>query len=1120
MNKYLKEYKVSDYFEFSNIYTWKLRLKDFELIHIDDNCKEITGYDPLHFLNKSIRWVDIIHPDDLENYYQLRSTISSNAMVEIEYRAKHQNGEYKWFNNKYIVVDFPNPDDSIIVGMTTDISENKKVETYFEHRIKLEEILARTSASFVKIDHTDFDSHVLKVLENIGSFANADRAYIFLYNNECMSNTHEWVAEGVSEEKDNLQDIPIEAVPWWNQMMQDDEIIYLSTLDDLPPEAVVEKEALSAQNIKSLLVVPLSYDSEVIGFMGFDAVKTYMEWSMQDLTLLRTIAEITASAIKRIEQAEKLRESDSRFRQMADNISEVFYLTDPIANKVLFISKAFEDVWGISVETLYERMPAFVETIDDEYKEHVIDMLQRQAKGEQTDIEYKINRPDGTQRWIRDRAYPIYDENNKVFRISGIADDITKYKIKEEELRSSEEHYRSLIESSDAIIMLFNRQHEITFVNRVTIDKFNTNYKDIIGKKIEDLLISEDIERYKGTFEHVFETKETLVLETELNINGEKIWTRNSIVPIRDNNGEAAQLLINSLDITELKKAQELVNRSNARLKGMQLVDRAIIQGELNSEPSELAAIKYLNQMVPCDEINIIIFDDQKDIASIPYRIVNYHEIVNEKFNLPLSLFTDNDLIHERTISIDINSNLNKSIFDLVKDCEYEKALQVPMMVHGNNIGVLVLFSKYKDFFNDEFIDISEEVANQIALSIYHANLYKQIQQYSEKLELNVEERTKDVILVSNTFKAIMNNTDISIIIVDELGNLIECNPVTSKRFGLPLSDQQLTIDTDIINDDIAKSKMFDELKLTGEVNDYSALDMFKIRAQRGYSNAFEWGYKDINGQAVPIILTVNSLIIDDTNSRRYVLIANDITEQKNAEAQLKETLQREIELGKFKSSFVTTASHQFRTPLTSIQTSMELISYYLQNLEFDKKEKTYNHINLITSEIHKLSELMSDILTIGKIEEGKVPFQPEEVDFKALIKEIIDTYFNIRPDGRKVEFSCIVDDYTAIIDKRLVSHAILNLLSNAFKYSSTNPSLRLHKQGGKLMLDIIDKGIGIPENEIPNLFQTFYRASNSSSIEGTGLGLAIVKEFLTINNAEIKVESELGKGTTFTIIL
>ncbi len=1120
MTNYLKEYKVSDYFKYSNVYSWKLRLNDFQLIHIDENCKEITGYNPIDFLENKIKWLDTIHPDDLKEFLKARDRVSSNAMVEIDFRSMHKNGEYKWYNNKYMVVDFPNPEDSLIVGMTTDITENKNVETYFENRIKLEEILARTSASFVKIDHTDFERHVNSVLENIGTFANTDRAYIFLYHNELMSNTHEWVAEGISEEKENLQDIPIKAFPWWAEMMQENKNIYLSTLDDLPEEAVDLRESLEAQNIKSLLAVPLTYESEVIGFMGFDAVKNYVQWSEKNILLLRTISEITASAIKRVEYAEKLKESELRFRQMADNIAEVFYLTDPIDNNTLYISKAFEEVWGLPVDLIYSNMPAFIDSIDGEYREEVINALNDQSKGLPTEIEYKINRPDGTQRWIRDRAYPIFDEANKLVRITGIADDITKYKYKEEELRISEEHYKSLIESSDAIIMLFNRQHEITFANKITIDKFNTSYNAIIGKKIEDLLSVKDVERYKGTFENVFCTNKAIVLETELTINEEKIWTRNSIVPIRDNNGIATQLLINSLDITELKKAQEKVNRSNVRLKGMQLVDRAIIQGELNTEPAEIAALRYLNQMIPCEELNIVIFDDEHDKALVPFRILNSEENFKTDLELPLSLFIDNNLIVEHPITLQINEKMNTVLYEIIKDCNYKSALQVPMMVHGNNIGVLILFSKTDEFFNNEYIDISEEVANQIALSIYHANLYRQIQQYSEQLEVNVQERTKDIILVSNTFKAIMNNTDISIIIVDEHGLLIECNPVTSKRCGLPTSSSGISINTEIINDLGAKIKMHEELMLTGNPEDISSLEMFKIRSDRGFSNAFEWKYKGVKGEVIPVILTVNSLKIDETDNKRYVLIASDITEQKNAEAQLKETLEKEIELGKFKSSFVTTASHQFRTPLTSIQTSMELIAYYLQNVEFDKKNKTFNHISLISSEIHKLSDLMTDILTIGKIEEGKVPCIRESLDFKLLIKEIIDTYFNVRPDGRKVEFSCVVDNYTAFVDKRLISHSILNLLSNAFKYSNSNPQVKLYKHEDRLYLEVVDNGIGIPENEIQNLFQSFYRASNSGSIEGTGLGLAIVKEFLALNNAEIKVQSKLEKGTTFTIVI
>jgi signal transduction histidine kinase len=304
-----------------------------------------------------------------------------------------------------------------------------------------------------------------------------------------------------------------------------------------------------------------------------------------------------------------------------------------------------------------------------------------------------------------------------------------------------------------------------------------------------------------------------------------------------------------------------------------------------------------------------------------------------------------------------------------------------------------------------------------------------------------------------------------------------------------------------------------------------SSLEVFKYKIQSGFTNTFEWTYRSLQGQLIPVLLTVNQLKTENYTKKRYVLIASDITEQKKAENRLKETLNREIELGKFKSSFVTTASHQFRTPLTSIQSSIELINFYLKDIDFDKKDKTTHHIELINSEIKKFSDLMSDILTIGKIEEGKIPSVFEMVDLREIIDDIIETYYKVRPDGRTVNVECkkCEDEkscYVINVDKRLISHAILNLLSNAFKYSEGNPTIIISKDKDTLNVEVKDNGIGIPPSEINNLFQSFYRASNSTNFEGTGLGLAIVKEFVNINNGTISVKSKLNEGTSFTIHL
>lgn len=1120
MEKYLKEYNVNDYFSVSASYGWKVKLNSFELIHMDEACVLATGYTAEEFMNNKLFWLDRVHPDDRERFVEARKNGDYSNLNEIEYRAKHKNGKYQWMNNKYMVVEFPNPEDSIVVGVTTDITANKEAGMFLEHRIKLEDILAVTSASFVNTDSENFDEHVNKVLGEIGSFAEIDRAYLFLYDGELMHNTHEWVAEGVSEEKDNLQNIPLEVLPWWNNKMKESKMIYLHSLDELPEEASLERETLAAQSIQSLLALPLTHENDIIGFIGFDSVKKPMLWSRQDLVLLRTISEIIANAIKRKEQTERLRETELRFRQMAESVTEVFYLSDPRENKILYISPSFEHIWGISVQKLYDYMPAFVDSIIDEDKANVIKMLEMQASGNITDVEYRIQRPDGTIRWIRDRAFPIFDDQRNVIRISGIADDITKYKSKEEELRSSEELYRSLIESSDAIILMIDRNNKITFANKVTLDKFNTTYEEIIGKTMPDFVTPEESLRYFGLFQSVFERNEQMVVETELTINGRPFTTRNSIVPIRDNNGYPTHLLVNALEITELVEAQKIIHRSNERLKGLQLVDRAIIQGGLNEEPAELAAIRFLNQMVPCDELAIVLFDEEENKARIATRIVNNVEYSNDDIAFSMDLFEDSNLILGKTFELNLIDYQDNPLATPLIGCGYKKALIVPMLVHGNNIGLLLLFSKEDNFFNREYVEISEEVANQIALSFYHSNLYKQIRKYSEELEANVEQRTKDIVLISNTYKAIMNNTDISIMIVDEQGKLIECNPATYTKLGLSPEKFSINANTEFIYEPSSKVKMCVEVLGEEGIHFGSSIELFKYKIANNLPNTFEWNYLTNDGGKIPVLLTVNTLKTDDSNTTRFVLIASDITEQKNAEAQLKDTLEREIELGKFKSSFVTTASHQFRTPLTSIQSSVELIEFYLSNINFDKKDKTLHHIHLINTEIQKFSDLMSDILTIGKIEEGKIPFLPNNEDLKLIINEVLDTYFSQLADGRSIHFIHEDEDYTISIDKRLIIHAILNLISNALKYSKGNPKVKLYKSNGFSYIDIIDDGIGVPAEEINNLFQSFYRASNSSNIEGTGLGLAIVKEFVTIHKGEIFVDSSVNKGSTFTIKL
>jgi signal transduction histidine kinase len=164
---------------------------------------------------------------------------------------------------------------------------------------------------------------------------------------------------------------------------------------------------------------------------------------------------------------------------------------------------------------------------------------------------------------------------------------------------------------------------------------------------------------------------------------------------------------------------------------------------------------------------------------------------------------------------------------------------------------------------------------------------------------------------------------------------------------------------------------------------------------------------------------------------------------------------------------------------------------------------------------------LLTDVLTIGQIEAGKVTYTPGPEDIVGLCESLIDTHFSQRPDGRSVQLLIEGTPQRVHLDAKLMSHVLINLLSNAFKFSvNTPPILRILFKTNWLMLQVADTGVGIPASEQSSLFQAFFRASNTAGIQGTGLGLVIARQYVDCHGGQLDVESQEGKGTTFTVTM
>jgi len=222
-------------------------------------------------------------------------------------------------------------------------------------------------------------------------------------------------------------------------------------------------------------------------------------------------------------------------------------------------------------------------------------------------------------------------------------------------------------------------------------------------------------------------------------------------------------------------------------------------------------------------------------------------------------------------------------------------------------------------------------------------------------------------------------------------------------------------------------------------------------------------------------------------------------------------------ELNEMKSRFVSMASHEFRTPLSTILSSAVLISRYIKEIDQPRRDK---HINKIRSAVHNLNNILQEFLSYSKLEEGKVEVQTDDFAFNEFCKEIINDLRGVLKDGQKIEFDGLIKEQNLAIDSKLLKNTLFNLLSNASKYSSAaKPILLDGKIKNKtLIISVIDKGIGIPKVEQQHLFTRFFRAKNATNIRGTGLGLTIVNRYMNLTNGKVEFESEEGKGTTFRL--
>jgi PAS domain S-box-containing protein len=348
----------------------------------------------------------------------------------------------------------------------------------------------------------------------------------------------------------------------------------------------------------------------------------------------------------------------------------------------------------------------------------------------------------------------------------------------------------------------------------------------------------------------------------------------------------------------------------------------------------------------------------------------------------------------------------------------------------------------------------------------------------------------------------VMNNMGQGLIVEDANRLILFVNPVMAGMLGYQTAELSGRT-TDVFISASSKEKM----------------PSIVAMRQQGITSPVELSLVRKDGQEFYASIT-GVPIMKDGALERVILVISDITERKKADDEIQKALAKEKELGELKTRFVSATSHEFRTPLTSIMTSAELLEHYSQRYSEEKKKEILQRIQ---TSVKYMSNLLDDILIIGRADAGKLQYNPVALDLVAESREALDEVKFELTSRHRVEFTVHGIPAIGQVDPISFKRILVNLLSNAIKYSPDGGLIGLDlnfQPEGQVEIRVSDQGIGILPEDREHLFEVFHRGRNVGLLAGTGLGLSIVKHNVELQKGTIKVDSIPNYGTIFTIML
>jgi len=766
----------------------------------------------------------------------------------------------------------------------------------------------------------------------------------------------------------------------------------------------------------------------------------------------------------------ELRTSEERLKQIADTSDYVFWITQLDPEEVLYVSPAFEKVWGLSPESLCKDARLWTNALHKDDARRVKEAFDRwvtDPDNEEFDIEYRIIRGEGEIRWIADRGSVIREEDGKLRRVAGIARDITETKIATTRIEKAEAHLRAFLDNapvmmgmvelpaddSDVLHILDNRATEafLKVDAGVTTNKWATELG--IPKETRDQLIAKYRESQQSgePVLFVFDYEE---LDECDGMPGKTCWLNATVSHIGPGEKGRERFCYVSIDDTQRVRAEK----------------------ELETSQNTLVSV------VKDAPFGVYLVDRDLTILEISRGAEKAFENVQPVIGRNLS-----DVLHTLWPAAFAEEALSRFRHTLDTGEPYES---IEMTENRNDISAVESYH-----WQLQRISLPDD---QFGVVCYYYELTP-----IKRAEVALRESEGQLRLAVDLAR-------VGVIKIDYQSNEAILDATAAALFSLPQ------------NESVPRSAIYDRVHPEDRE---SLLSKIESARQGNGSGLVSTVHRVIDGTGEIKWLDVRKRMYFSESpsgvsaaATRSIEVVLDITERKQYETKLHNARQQAEAANRARGEFLANMSHEIRTPMTAILGYADMLGDHLKDP--DNKQC----VNTIRRNGRFLLGILNDILDLSKIDAGKMALDRIRIPVQSVLADVV-SLMNVRAEEKKIELSAAFDGEvpeTIETDGTRLRQILLNLVGNAIKFTSKGcVNIRSHfsKETGLLEFEITDTGIGIAPHELENLFHPFTQidASNTRSFGGTGLGLAISRRLAQMLGGDIHAESQPGRGSSFT---